>query len=226
MVVMTRRAVSLVRWLVVLEIGIWRSLFLLLTRRVPGQGPGVQGFSYASAVAPIMGAFIFVSVLELVVVHLLLPWETIRLVADVLSIWGLLWMIGFLASMRVFPHLLDHHGLRVRHGTTADILIPWEAIASVTARRGSVLTGRTVQVERTDGGAVVDVAVLKQTRVAVVLHRPTTVELPKGSEEITGLRFYADDPRALVLRAREHLTDRRAGELSGVAAPLRGGGRR
>ncbi len=46
-----------------------------------------------------MAAFIFVSVLELVVVHLLLPWETVRLIADVLSIWGLVWMVGFLASM-------------------------------------------------------------------------------------------------------------------------------
>ena len=90
MATVLRRAFSLVRWLVVLEIGIWRSLFLLVTRRVPGGGPGVQAFSYARDITPIMGAFIFVSVLELPVVHLLLPWETIRHIADALSIWGLL----------------------------------------------------------------------------------------------------------------------------------------
>lgn len=198
-----RQAFSLVRWLVVLEIGIWRSLFLLVTRRVPGQGPGVEAFSYARELTPIMGAFIFVSVLELPVVHLLLPWETIRLIADVISIWGLLWMVGFLASMKVFPHLLDDHGLRVRSGTTTDIRIPWEAVASVTARRGT--TRRNDQIDRSDDGTVVDVDVMKQTRVEVVLNGPTPVELPKGTEEITGLRFYADDPRALVVRAREHL---------------------
>ena len=154
MAVVLRRAFSLVRWLVVLEIGIWRSLFLLVTRRVSGQGPGVQAYSYAKELTPIMGAFIFVSILELPVVHLLLPWDTVRLIADVLSIWGLLWMIGFLASMKVFPHLLDDHGLRVRQGTTSDVRIPWEAIASVTSRRRTVTTRRHVQVEGSDEGAV------------------------------------------------------------------------
>ena len=159
-----------------------------------------------------MAAFIFVSVLELVVVHLLLPWETVRLIADVLSIWGLVWMVGFLASMKVYPHLLDDVGLPIRYGTTADIAIPWEAVATVTSSRGSVPTRHNVQVERSDEGVVVDVAVLKQTRVDVVLSRPTTVKLPDGTEEITELRFYVDDPRALVARARERLADRMAGQ--------------
>jgi len=36
--------------------------------------------------------------------------------------------------------------------------------------------------------------------------------VPDGTEEITELRFYVDDPRALVARAREHLADRLAGQ--------------
>ena len=212
-VTVLERAIALVRWLVKLEIGIWRSLFLLAARRVPGQGPGVQAFAYAREVTPIMGAFIFVSALELPVVHLLLPWETIRLIADLLSIWGLLWMIGFLAGMKVFPHLLDDDGLRVRQGPTIDIHIPLEAIASVTSRRGSVPTNRSVHVEHSDEGAFVDVAVLKQTKVVVVLEQPTTIELPSGREEVTELRFYVDDPRRFVAAARERLADRLAGPL-------------
>ena len=47
-------------------------------------------------------------------------------------------MLGLLASMKVFPHLLDDAGMRIRYGTTVDIRIPWSAVASVTARRGSV----------------------------------------------------------------------------------------
>jgi hypothetical protein len=172
-----------------------------VTRRVSGQGPGVQAFRYHKQIAPLMGAFIFVSIVELPVVHLLLPWETVRLIAVVLSVWGLLWMVGLLASMKVFPHLLDEHGLRVRYGTTADIRIPWEAVESVTARRGRVPTRRRVYVE----GTVVDVPVLKLTRVDVVLNGPTPVELPDGTKETTELRLYADDPRAFVASARERL---------------------
>jgi hypothetical protein len=202
---LARRVASLLRWLVALEIGIWRSLFLLITRRVPGRGPGVEAFSYVRAVAPIIGAFIFVSALEMVVVHLLLPWETIRLIVLVLSVWGLLWMFGYLASMKVFPHLVGPEGLRIRSGTSADIAIPWDAVAAVRYRRGSVGTQRRVEVERGDDGTAVSVPVLKLTRVEVVLRAPTTVALPGGPEEVTAVRLYADDHRGLVARAREHL---------------------
>ncbi|MGI9099838.1 MAG: PH domain-containing protein [Solirubrobacteraceae bacterium] len=205
MAAVLRRAFFLARRFVIFEIGIWRSLFLLVTRRVSGYGPGVEAFPYSRDIAPLMGAFIFVSVLELPVVHLLLPWETVRLIAMVLSIWGLIWMVGLLASMKVFPHLLDDNGLRIRSGTTIDIRIPWEAVASVTARRRS---GPPSQVERTDDGTVLNLAVLKQTKIDVELHRPTTIKLPHSTEQITELRFYVDDPRALVAAARERLTVR------------------
>jgi len=204
-----RRAFSVLRWLVILEIGIWRSLFFWVTRRVPGRSPGAQAFSYAKEVSPVLMAFIFVSTLELVVVHLLLPWATVRLIALVLSTWGLLWMVGYLASLKVFPHLLDDHGLRVRYGTTADIRIPWEVIESVTSRRRRVSTRRNVQVQHGDDGIAVDVAVLNQTKVDVALHQPTTVKLPNGTQEITELRLYVDDPRAFVAAARERLPKRR-----------------
>jgi len=83
-----------------------------------------------------------------------------------------------------------------------DVRIPREAIASVSARRRSVAGRERVRVERGDDGVTVDVGVLKQTRVDVALRRPTTVQLPGGSEEIAGLRFYVDDPAALVAAAR------------------------
>ncbi len=202
-----RRIFSFVRWLVRLEFGIWRSLFLWVTRRVPGLGPGVEAFSYSRDITPLMAAFIFGSTLELVVVHILLPWETVRLVADVLSIWGLLWMLGYLASVRVFPHLLACDGLHIRYGTTVDIWIPWDAIAGVTARRGSVSTRKAASVERTGEGIVVNVAVLRRTKVDLSLHRPTRLDLPSGREDVTEVRLYVDNPKAFVKAARQQLAD-------------------
>jgi hypothetical protein len=168
-------------------------------------GPAVETFSYAREVAPIMGAFIFVSLVELPIVHLLLPWPTLRLAALALSVWGLLWMIGLLASMKVFPHLADDEGLRVRYGTSTDIRIPWDAVARVGSRRRSVDAHRHVHVERGDGGTVVSVAVVRQTNVDVALRRPTAVAVRGGTEEIAELRLFTDDARALVARAHERL---------------------
>lgn len=199
------RALALTERFVRLEIGIWRSLVLWLARRTPGAGPGVQSFAYAREVSPVIGAFIFVSLIELPVVHLLLPWETVRLIVLVLSVWGLLWMIGYFASVRAFKHLLDDRGMRVRYGTTVDIPIPWEVVASVNRRRGGVPKGKTVSVERGDDGAIVSVAVMKQTRVAIVLTRPTRLELPDGAQDVSEVRCYVDDPAAFVAAARGRL---------------------
>jgi hypothetical protein len=199
---MIRRVLAPLRWLITLEIGIWRSLFLWLTRRVSGQGPGVVTFPYSKALAPVIAAFIFVSLIELPVVHLLIPWDSVRLVALVISVWGLLWMVGYLASVKVFPHLLDEHGLRVRYGTTADFAIPWDAVEEVAARRRSVPGRPYVRVE----DEALSVAVMNQTRVDVVLRRPVTVRLRDAAEEITALRLYVDDPRAFIAGARERLS--------------------
>lgn len=200
-----RKAYGLARWLVRLEIGIWRSLFLWTARRVPGAGPGVRSFSYAKQVTPILLAFIFVSVLELAVVHLLLPWATVRLIALVISVWGLLWMAGYLASMRVFRHLLTGSELRVRHGTDTDIRIPLSAVAAVNSARGHVPTNRSVQVERLRDRTVASVAMLKLTNVAVTLRHPLPVAAHDGRHDADELRFYVDDPRGFVAAARERL---------------------
>lgn len=205
--IVLRKAWALARWLVVLEIGIWRSLFLWVTRRVSGRGPGVEVFTYAKQISPLIAVFIFVSAIELPVVHILLPWDTVRLVLDVLSVWGLLWMVGMLASVRVFPHLLDEAGLRIRYGTTVDIRVPWDAVAAVTSRRGSADTGKSVHVDDGADGRVVSVPVMKLTRVDIVLHGPTTIGLPDGpAEGVSALRCYADDPAAFVRAARQHIS--------------------
>jgi hypothetical protein len=65
-----------------------------VTRRVAGQGEGVRPVPYAKEMAPVIGAFIFVSVLELSLVHLLIPWESLRLVVLALSVWGVLSAAG------------------------------------------------------------------------------------------------------------------------------------
>ena len=203
-----RRMAGLARWLVRLEIGIWRSLFLWVTRRVPGRGPGVRAFPYAKEVSPLLGVFIFLSALEIPVAHLLIPWELVKLALLIVGVWGLLWMIGFLAGMRVFQHLLDDATLRVRHGPQFDAALRWEDIETIRAVRGSVPTNSLVHLDEGERGTIASVAVLKQTRVAVRLRRPIVLALPAGPTPIAELRFYVDRPQDLVAAARVRLAER------------------
>ena len=201
----TRRIWTLVRRAASYELGMWRSLYRWIFRRPLVSDSGTTAFGYAAVVTPLMIVFIAVSAIEVPILHMLLPWEGPRLIADALGFYGLVWMFGMLASLRVHPHLVSESGLRIRNGITADITIPWDAVATI-GNRGRDLPGRTVQLHRIDGNAVLHVGVMKQTNVDVVLRRPTPLPVPKsGGEPITELRFYADDPQALVAHAREHL---------------------
>jgi len=203
-----RRVLGLAGWLIRVEIGIWRSLFLWITRRVPGRDPGVQAFPYAKEVSPIIGVFIFLSCIEVPVVHLLLPWEPVRLALLVVGIWGLLWMIGFLASMRVFQHLLTDACLRVRHGTRLDLKVNWDDVKTIRAVRGSVPTNKLVHLDGGEHGTIARVAVLKQTRVAAELRRPISIALADDPTPISEIHFYVDNPRGFVAAARERLDAR------------------
>jgi hypothetical protein len=194
----------LARKVVVYELRIWQSLFLWLLRR-PRVPAGADAFPYASLLTPILVAFIVVSALEIPVVHFFLPWEAVRTAFLLLGVWGVIWMVGLLASMRIYPHLVGPAGLRVRYSFGVDVLLPWESIAEIRAQRRALASGRKVQLERTDAGTTLHVALSSTTNVEVALREPTEVRLPKGAETIVRLHFYADDPRALVARAREHL---------------------
>ena len=179
------------RWLVTTELGIWRSLFLLLTRRRSGTG---TPFPYGSAPSPIILVFVVVSAVETVVLHVVIPWETVRLAVDVVSVWGLLWMVGYFASIRVHPHLVTPSGLRVRSGTSVDLFVPWTSVASVELRRHAVDKERRLVVE--DG--VASVPQLKETHVDIRLSAP--LQTPKG--EAREVRLHVDDPPALVAACR------------------------
>lgn len=192
------------------EIGMWRSLFRWLLRRPPTTEPGAEVFGYVGVVQPILIAFIVLSAVEIPIFDLILrhtlPWSSVRKVVLALGVWGLLWMIGLFASLRVHPHIAGAAGLRVRNGFAVDFLVPWAAIATVGARYRSLPSNRSVQTEHEESGAVLNIGAGRQTSVDLVLREPLRVGLPKGqSEPVREIRIYADDPAALVARVRQHL---------------------
>jgi hypothetical protein len=198
---------SLGRKAVVFELRLYRSLFRWVTRRPAIPSGDVQPFGYTQAVAPVMWLWIFASAAEMVVVHLLVPWPTVRIILLIISAWGLIWMIGFLASLKVHPHLLSDATLRVRHGASVDIAIPWNAVDTVVAQRRDLPSSmRTVQLRETDTGTDLQVGVSGEVNVRVKLKHPLTVPTPRGYVRITELSFLADDPPGLVAQARQHLT--------------------
>jgi hypothetical protein len=202
-----RSVFSLARGAVMFELRLYRSLFRWVTRRPVTPSTDVEAVGYSQAVTPIMLLWIFASAVEMVVVHLLIPWQTVRIILLIISAWGLIWMVGFLASLKVYPHLLSDATLRVRHGATVDIAIPLDAIASIVAQRRDLPSSiRTLQFRETKSGIDLQVGVSGEVNVHAVLRHPMTVPTPKGDKEISELSFWVDDPRAFVARVRPAIT--------------------
>lgn len=196
---------SLVGRAIQLEAGIWRSLYRWVTRRPVIDDATEAPFGYVQIQAAVMWAFIGVSALEIPVLHLILPWKVAEIIAVVIGVWGLLWALGYMASLRTRPHVVGPAGLRVRHGVTVDTPIGWDDVAGIRVRRRNLPTSKTVQLADEGDGTILSIGVSGQTNVDVILHRTVTASLPKGDQTVAAVRIYADDAQDLVALARQYL---------------------
>src|ERR1700754_1623109 len=187
------------------ESGVWRSLFQFLARRPRVPEPGAAGFGYREPISLLLWVFIIVSAIEVPVAHLIIPWHVVQIIALVIGIWGLIWMLGYWAALKVNPHAVGPSGLWVRNGTTVDIALSWNDIDAIRMQKRTLPESKTVQLDQGDDGTVLQVAVSSQVNVHLVLFEPVTVTLLDGPVTFTELRFYADDPKGLVTAARARL---------------------
>jgi hypothetical protein len=202
-------ATRMLRKLVAYELTMWHSLYRWTFRRPLRLEPDARAFHYLGVVKPILWAFIVLSAVEIPIFDLILrhvlPWDGLRRTVLVLGVYGLLWMIGLMAMLRTHPHVAGPAGLRVRNGATLEFLVPWDAVESVRARYRSVPSGRSVHLEESTDGRVLNVGAARQTSVDVVLRQPMAIDLPAGRTENVGeIRLYADEPAALVQHTRQY----------------------
>ncbi|WP_117208982.1 hypothetical protein [Allorhizocola rhizosphaerae] len=188
---------ALIRRAVLFELRLWRSLYRWIARRPVTREPGAVAFSNSSAIMPAIIGFIVVSIIEIPILHLLLPWRTVQIISFVVGAQAVLWMIGYLAAVRIHPHIVGASGLQVRNSTSVDFTIPWESVSAIQTRMRSLTKNRTVVAE----GDVLHIAVSSQTNVDVILKQPIVFRDLQVSE----VRLYADDPRALAAAARAKL---------------------
>lgn len=188
---------ALLRRAVLWEFRLWRSLFRWIARRPVTREPGAEPFGYAGAVTPAIIAFIVVSTIEIPILHLILPWRNVQIISFILGTQAVLWMVGYLAALRIHPHVIGDSGLRVRNGTSIDFTVPWESVSAIQTRMRSLEKNRTVVAE----GEILNIAVSGQTNVDVLLNEPIVFR----EHRATQLRIFADDARALAAAARAKL---------------------
>ena len=207
-----RRLPGLLREALLFELALYRSLARWVSRR-PDVPPGTTPIGYSRLVAPMLWLWIFGSTVEVVAVELVLrhidqPWASaVRVPMLVLGIWGVVWMLGMLASYRVRPHLLSANDLQLRGGARTWLTVPVDAVASVRLADHE-LPGviRSLHVE----GALALVGVGSRTNLELVLAGPTTIASSVGDVTVSRVGAWVDEPREVTALLR-----------SGRAAPGR-----
>jgi hypothetical protein len=187
---------------VVFELNIYTSLLRWVLRR-PSIPKGHRPMGYAQLVTPMMALWIFGSALELPLVHVLVPWHGMRIALLVIGVWGLLWMLGLLAGLRSYPHLLGPDALRIRNGAVHDIAIPWDTVSEVTTQDRSLPSSVwALQPQESEKGTHLNVAVSGRVNVHLAFRDPLAIRTRKGAMVVTGVSLWADAPREVAATIR------------------------
>ncbi|MGY1689291.1 hypothetical protein [Geodermatophilus sp. SYSU D01105] len=157
--------------------------------------PGEVALPYAGRFGLVVGVLCVLGALETVVVHVLLPWEVARWVLLAVSVYALVWVLGFGLSLRQHPHVVRDGELVLRFGHLRSVAVPLAGLAAV---RRSVETGHRRTVVR-DGDRLV-VSVMGDTNVELRLDPP--VHVPGQDDPVARVALYADDPAAAVRELR------------------------
>lgn len=199
-----RRLPGLLREALLYELSLYRSLARWVAHR-PDVPPRTTPIGYSRLVAPMLWLWIFGSSVEVVVVEVVLrhldqPWAAAaRVPLLVVGIWGVVWMLGMLASYRVRPHLLTDTELRARSGAGTWMVLPLDAVESTRAVEHEVPgVIRSLHVE----GELALVGVGSRTNLEMMLSGPTTVSTSKGDATVTRVGIWVDEPRQVAAQLR------------------------
>jgi hypothetical protein len=162
---------------------------------------GTEPWGYARLVTPMLWLWVFGSAVEVVVFHVIIPWDGIRLIVDIISVWGLVWMLGCLAANRTRPHLISDYELRVRSGVYHDLVIPREAIASAKTGEADLPSAmKMLHWEERDSGGHLSIGVSGRTNATLHLHGPTPIVTAKGVLIARTVSLWVDEPRTFAAR--------------------------
>jgi hypothetical protein len=128
-------------------------------------------------------------------------WLTfLRIPFLVLGVWGLVWMLGLMASYRMRPHLLTDTELHVRNMARTRVVVPLDSVTQVRVADVDESSIRSVRV--VDDALLVLVS--GRTNLQLTLAEGTTISSPVGEIAPATVGLWVDEPRevAAMLRRR------------------------
>ncbi|WP_156841116.1 hypothetical protein [Novosphingobium aquimarinum] len=182
------------------EIALLRCLFAP-PRAQPWIPQGASGFACHSQTAPMLWVLLVLQAIELSVTHLLIShWsERAAIVLSLLTAVGIVYLVGFIRSLRLLPILLTAEGLHIRTGLLMQRFVRYEDIAEVAAFPPS---------EAVNAADTLNMAVLAWPNMIVRLRQP----LPRrrhlrARPPLAAIAFRPDRPDEFLVALRARLPD-------------------
>lgn len=177
------------------EVTIYRSLWLWAARRVDGRGHGVHPIGYARGSLGLPLAFGVVTLVEVVALHLLVPWALARTLILLASVYSLLWLLGFVAARITHPHLLTGTQLLLREGAHPVATVDCDAITrAARVRRYAVTTPTEIDGQLylpSQDGTNIDLHLAEP----VTAHLPGLLARQRRRVKVTEISLHIDNPQ-------------------------------
>ncbi|MBS9372169.1 hypothetical protein [Rhodococcus sp. B50] len=178
------------------ELRSYRALWFLIRGHRVGAGPGMTTIGYTRGTMSVPIAWLVASVIEIAVVHILVPWGWLRWTLLIISVYALLPLVGRLADRVVHPHLVAPDGLVLRSGHQIVARIEPDNLRRCIPRR---------RFQPTETGGDDEILFLPGpdgTNLDLVLAEPVDVVLPaffehrRRSALVSRFSIHVDDPAA------------------------------
>lgn len=188
------------------EFGVLRILWLALRGRDDAPAKATT-FSYGASQAPMFHALTAVSLVEIGVVHWLMPWAWARLVLGLLGLYGAIWLVGFYQTFRRRPHYVHENRLVLRCGFLGEIAVATEDVVGARANFYNWGTRSFAIHEEPECAPAVSLTPSGMTDVTLHLAEGSLVHAKHRTLIAPAIHVSCDRPSELVRYLRDHHSD-------------------
>ena len=183
--------------LLVKELRTFQSLGYFLRGKLRA-AEGAMPFGYTKGTLAFPLAIVILCLIELTAVHLVVPWIWFQLALAAITLWGILFVCGYLASRAVHPHTVADGILTLRWGVQTVLMTPTSQVLEATEHMDHRYAHPRVE------DRVLILTQFQSANVRVRFTSPVRASLTglgkKQPSEFSSLevRLYVDHPRAFV----------------------------
>ncbi|SEK21823.1 hypothetical protein [Rhodococcus maanshanensis] len=173
------------------------SVWMWIRGEVDDRHGQAAGFGYTKGTFVLPFAFMVAGLIEAVAIHLLVPWQWLRVTLLIATVVSLAMVVGWLAGRVVHPHLITEDELVLRSGSAVLATVDLAVIGAARLVRRFDRTDEELRDGRLylpgPDGTVLDIDFRGGIPITFRRGEPT---------EITGVSLHVDDPQAMLARLR------------------------